>query len=285
MEAWGRRSWLVDLGDTNGKPWVPVFALVPALLAFILVFLDNGITWHLINHPSNKLTHGEAYNYDTIIIGIMIAVNSLFGLPWLVAATVRSITHVHALADRDARGKIMSVQETRLTHIFIHVLVLVTIFALQLLKLIPIPVLYGVFLFMGIASLASNELWGRFKMLFMQPSRLPDEPYTRYMPHTRMHLFTLTQVFIFICLVVFRSIPQIAVAFPIIIKLCIPIRTYLLPFLFSNEELILLDAEDWEIRKLVRKFEKQGHEQAEVTEDSMVIPQAAFDFADEGTRI
>ena len=63
----------------------------PALLAFILVFLDDGITWHLINSPHHKLTHGEAYNYDTIIIGIAIAVNSLLGLPWLVAATVRSL--------------------------------------------------------------------------------------------------------------------------------------------------------------------------------------------------
>eukprot|EP00567_Pseudictyota_dubia_P002080 CAMPEP_0197465106 /NCGR_PEP_ID=MMETSP1175-20131217/64369_1 /TAXON_ID=1003142 /ORGANISM="Triceratium dubium, Strain CCMP147" /LENGTH=397 /DNA_ID=CAMNT_0043001111 /DNA_START=79 /DNA_END=1269 /DNA_ORIENTATION=- len=52
-EAWGRRPWLVNLFDTGDKAWVPFFAAVPALLAFILVFLDNGITWHLINHPSN----------------------------------------------------------------------------------------------------------------------------------------------------------------------------------------------------------------------------------------
>ena len=32
----------VDLGDLNGKGWVPFFAAVPALLAFILVFLDDG---------------------------------------------------------------------------------------------------------------------------------------------------------------------------------------------------------------------------------------------------
>jgi hypothetical protein len=42
--AWGRRSWMVNLFDTNGKPWVPIFAAVPAILAFILIFLDNGIT-------------------------------------------------------------------------------------------------------------------------------------------------------------------------------------------------------------------------------------------------
>ena len=86
-----QRPWVVDLFDLNGKGWVPLMAAGPALLAFILVFLDDGITWHLINAPNHKLTHGDAYNYDTIIIGIAVAVNSLLGLPWLVAATVRSL--------------------------------------------------------------------------------------------------------------------------------------------------------------------------------------------------
>ena len=54
-EPYGRRSWLVDLWDLNGKAWVPIAAAGPALLAFILVFLDDGITWHLINHPAHKL--------------------------------------------------------------------------------------------------------------------------------------------------------------------------------------------------------------------------------------
>ena len=57
------------------------------LLAFILVFLDDGITWHLINNPSHKLKHGDAYNYDTLVIALMIAVNSILGLPWLVEST------------------------------------------------------------------------------------------------------------------------------------------------------------------------------------------------------
>mmetsp|Transcript_14586 Transcript_14586/g.25695 ORF Transcript_14586/g.25695 Transcript_14586/m.25695 type:complete len:355 (-) Transcript_14586:839-1903(-) len=82
------RPWLVNLFDLNGKTYVPFMAAAPALLAFILVFLDDGITWHLISHPSHKLKHGAAYNYDTLIIAFMIAINSMLGLPWLVAATV-----------------------------------------------------------------------------------------------------------------------------------------------------------------------------------------------------
>jgi hypothetical protein len=51
----GTRPWFADFGDLNGKGWIPIVAGGPAFLAFLLVFLDNGITWHLINHPSNKL--------------------------------------------------------------------------------------------------------------------------------------------------------------------------------------------------------------------------------------
>jgi hypothetical protein len=54
-ESVGTRPWLADFGDLNGKAWIPIVAGAPAFLAFLLVFLDNGITWHLINHPSNKL--------------------------------------------------------------------------------------------------------------------------------------------------------------------------------------------------------------------------------------
>lgn len=58
LEEARRRDWLVDLSDLNGKSWVPFMAAGPAILAFILVFLDDGITWHLINHPAHKLVRG-----------------------------------------------------------------------------------------------------------------------------------------------------------------------------------------------------------------------------------
>jgi len=223
------------------------------LLAFILVFLDDGITWHLINHPSHKLTHGDAYNYDTVIIGVMIGVNSILGLPWLVAATVRSLNHVHALAEKSPSGKIISVLETRLTHLGIHLLCFVSIFALEALKLIPMPVLYGVFLYMGLVSLGTNQFWGRFIMFFMEPSQYPHEFYTQYMKPSRMHLFTVIQGAVFILLYVVKAIKPISIAFPVIIALCIPIRLYLLPRIFTEEELIVIDSSDKTVMKYLEK--------------------------------
>lgn len=254
-EAWGSRAWMVDLTDLNGKGWVPIFAAVPALLAFILLFLDNGITWHLINRPENQLTHGEAMNYDTIVIGVAVLVNSLFGLPWLCAATVRSVNHLQALAEKDDKGvRIVSVQQTRLTHLTIHALVLATLFAMHILKAIPMSVLYGVFLYMGIVALKGNQLFERLTMLAMQPSKFPDQPYVvARLPRRTIFGFTLVQLGLFVLMYLLKTIKATAIAFPLVIAACIPIRLHLLPRLFSPHALALLDGDEGEIRQALGK--------------------------------
>jgi len=250
-EPYGRRPWVVDLFNLNGKNYIPYFAAVPAFLAFILVFLDDGITLHVINHPSHKITHGDAYNLNTLVIGIMVGINSIFGLPWLVAATVRSLSHLHALAEKTKDGKFVSVLETRLSNLFVHSLILGSVFCLPVLKLIPVPVLYGVFLYMGITSLSTNQFWCRFNMLFMQPSRYPTTCFTDRVTPKRMHMYTGIQFFMFASLYAIKSVKMISIAFPIIIAICIPMRLYLLPKIFNQDELLFLDGDDAKINKRI----------------------------------
>jgi len=255
-EPYGRRAWLVDLFDLNGHTHVPFFAAIPAFLAFILVFLDDGITLHCINHPSHKITHGHAYNLNTLVIGTMVGINAMFGLPWLVAATVRSLSHLHALAEKTQDGKFVSVLETRLSNLFVHSMILGSIFALPVLKLIPVPVLYGVFLYMGITSLGSNQFWERFQMLFMQPSKYPSTCYTDHVSPQKMHIFTGIQLALFLTLYIIKSIKTIAIAFPVIIAICIPIRMYVLPKIFGKDELEFLDGDDDKILARVSQIEE-----------------------------
>jgi len=147
------------------------------------------------------------------------------------------------------------------SHLGIHLLVLVTIFALDVLKLIPVPVLYGVFLFMGLVSLGTNQFWGRMLMLFMQPSKYPVQPYTQYMKPWRMHLFTLIQLFFFALLYAVKSIKAIAIAFPICIMACIPVRLYLLPKIFTRDELILIDGGSEVKMWIANREQKEAEEQ------------------------
>ena len=43
-------------------------------MAMLLVWLDNNITYRLVNSADHKLTKGTAYHWDTMLTGIFIAV-------------------------------------------------------------------------------------------------------------------------------------------------------------------------------------------------------------------
>jgi hypothetical protein len=291
-EPWGRRSWIVPLFNTNGKSWLPVAAAGPAVLGFILVFLNDGITWHLMNHPSHKLTHGDAMTYDTCLIAIMSAVNGILGLPLVVASTVSCVNHLHALSTKDSKENIIKVQQTRLTGILIHALMCVSLFMLPLLKMIPVPVLLGVFLFMGLASLGTNQLFGRVLMFFMQPSKYPKHPYTEHMAKKRMHLFTCIQLVLFAGLYVIIATKVVAIMFPFYILMCIPIRLFVLPKIFTDAELLFVDADEDAINefltnqrmhastaRLFHSAKLHGVDAKEITKD-VEDPTATADFSD-----
>jgi uncharacterized integral membrane protein len=251
-ESAGTRAWFVDLFDLKGNEWAIFAAAGPAIMAFLLCYLDNGITWHLINHKHNKLEHGEAYNYDLCLNGIFNCINGLLGLPWLVATTVPCMIHLSSLADRDSHGHIITVQETRLTYFFSHALLGLCMLFLGVLKLLPLPVLYGVFLFMGLSSLPGIEFWNRFLLFFQQPSRYPETVFTKYMDKNRIHKYTVFQIIFFCGVFVVMNVKQISIAFPFMTFLCIPARLFFLPKFFAGWELTLLDGEEEQIERWVQ---------------------------------
>ena len=246
-------------------------------MAFLLCYLDNGITWHLINHKHHKLTHGEAYNYDLCLSGLFNCINGLMGLPWLVATTVPCIIHLNSLADKDSQGNFLYVQETRLTMFlyikevslgvlvcqgnflyvqetrltmfFSHLLLGLCMLFLGVLKLLPLPVLYGVFLFMGLSSLPGIQFWNRFLLFFQQPSRYPETVFTKYMEKGRIHKYTLIQMVFFVGVFGVMNVKAISIAFPFMTFLCIPARLFFLPRFFKGWELCLLDGEDDQIQE------------------------------------
>merc|ERR1719356_1843725 len=200
----------------------------------------------------------------------MVGVNAMFGMPWLVAATVRSLSHLHALAEKTKDGKFVSVLETRLTNLFVHTMILISLFILPVLKLIPVPVLYGVFLYMGLTSLSTNQFWLRTNMFLMQPSRYPSLCFTERVEHKRMHMFTAIQLFLFATLYAIKSVKTIAIAFPIIIAICIPIRLFLLPKIFTKDELLFLDGDPGKINKrLAALIAEENLEGAELHKKKM----------------
>lgn len=154
------------------------------------------------------LQKGCGYHLDLLMVGVMLAVCSIMGLPWFVAATVLSISHVNSLkleSESSAPGeqpRFLGIREQRLTGLVIFLLMGCSVFmtgALQVSQrnyailpssgwdktirqwnkietvtlrfcilifivsfpppqFIPMPVLYGVFLYMGVSSLKGIQV-------------------------------------------------------------------------------------------------------------------------------
>ena len=112
----------------------------------------------------------------------------------------------------------MCYREQRVTHILIFLLVGLSVFMTPALRLIPLPVLYGVFLYMGIAALNGLQFFDRLMLFLMPTKHQPDYPYLRRVPLKRVHLFTGIQLLCMVVLWVIQDIKQTAILFPIMVS-------------------------------------------------------------------
>ncbi|XP_049906709.1 electrogenic sodium bicarbonate cotransporter 4 [Epinephelus moara] len=238
------RGWLVMPFGKNPW-WVYVASFVPALLVTILIFMDQQISAVIVNRKENKLKKGCGYHLDLFWVGVLMAACSFMGLPWYVAATVISIAHIDSLKMESASSapgeqpQFLGVREQRMTGILVFALTGVSIFLAPILKFIPMPVLYGVFLYMGVASLSGIQFWDRIKLYMMPSKHQPDFSYLRHVPLRRVHLFTLIQI---ACLAVLWTLKStfLAIIFPVMILGLMVVRK-MLDMVFSQHDLAWLD--------------------------------------------
>ena len=225
------RSWLVNLWDL--PLWARWASFLPALMATVLLFLDQNITVRLVNNPRWKMTKGrspgnvlDGMHADMFALSLLTALQSVLGLPWLVAATVRSLSHVGALTKVNDQGEIEGCLEQRVTGVAVHFLIGCTIFLnkpRQLLSQVPLPVLTGLFLFMGVTSLPGNEMWERFLGLFKDQNVAPKQRWTHQVPDRFVKRLTYIQVACLGSMFLVKSSP-IGVLFPVLIAMLAPLR-------------------------------------------------------------
>lgn len=232
------RPWLVPLGALPW--WARMAAMIPAAFVALLIFLNQNITARVVNKPEHGLVRGAAYHWDMLVVGVLIAGSSVFGLPWVMGAIVRSLNNVLSLATTDG-GRVVHVRETRLAPILVHALIGASLLVLPVLKMVPMAVLYGLFLLMGINSLSSNQLWERMRLWVTDPEYRPVTRYTRHVPIRIIHAYTGVQV---VCLAALWliKVSAIGIAFPAFIAVLIPLRRMLGRF-FTADHLAALDAD------------------------------------------
>uniref|UniRef100_A0A803TAM3 Anion exchange protein n=1 Tax=Anolis carolinensis TaxID=28377 RepID=A0A803TAM3_ANOCA len=261
------RGWFVTPVGPN--PWWTVLAaVIPALLCTILIFMDQQITAVIINRKEHKLKKGCGYHLDLLMVALMLGVCSLMGLPWFVAATVLSISHVNSLkleSECSAPGeqpKFLGIREQRVTGLMIFILMGSSVFLTRILKFIPMPVLYGVFLYMGASSLKGIQLFDRIKLFWMPAKHQPDFIYLRHVPLRKVHLFTVIQLSCLVLLWVIKA-SRAAIVFPMMVLALVFVRK-LMDLFFTKRELSWLD-------DLMPESKKKKLEDAEKEEEQSML--------------
>uniref|UniRef100_A0A2I2Z6M8 Anion exchange protein 4 n=1 Tax=Gorilla gorilla gorilla TaxID=9595 RepID=A0A2I2Z6M8_GORGO len=238
------RGWLVSPFGANPW-WWSVAAALPALLLSILIFMDQQITAVILNHMEYRLQKGAGFHLDLFCVAVLMLLTSALGLPWYVSATVISLAHMDSLR-RESRAcapgerpNFLGIREQRLTGLVVFILTGASIFLAPVLKFIPMPVLYGIFLYMGVAALSSIQFTKRVKLLLMPAKHQPDLLLLRHVPLTRVHLFTAIQLACLGLLWIIKSTPA-AIIFPLMLLGLVGVRKAL-ERVFSPQELLWLD--------------------------------------------
>uniref|UniRef100_K7GAT3 Solute carrier family 4 member 9 n=1 Tax=Pelodiscus sinensis TaxID=13735 RepID=K7GAT3_PELSI len=155
-----QRGWVVSPFGSNPW-WVCLASAVPAVLVIILVFMDQQITAVILNRTRVSLQKGAGFHLDLFCVSLLMILTSVTGLPWYVSATVISLAHMDSLKKESTTSapgeppRFLGIRYRALRPAA-EPLGVIT-FHKSFVKYISMPVLYGVFLYMGVAALSSIQ--------------------------------------------------------------------------------------------------------------------------------
>ena len=139
----------------------------------------------IIDKKERKLRKGSGFHLDIVIICLINVLSGFMGAPWICAATVRSIAHVAALtvmSRTHAPGEkphIVEVKEQRVSSLMVAILIGISVLMAPILREVPMAILFGVFLYMGVSSTSGIQFFSRIKLFFMPPKHYPQTVYVR----------------------------------------------------------------------------------------------------------
>jgi len=175
------------------------------------------------------------------------------GLPWMCSATVQSLNHVRAMTlYSKTKGKDgsevqlpSSVIETRLTGFGTHACILASALVIPQLSCMPLPVVAGVFLYLGRKVMSGNQFLRRCTQLFLDERELSvtteGEKEQVILGRIAVFRFTALQCLCLAVLWALKLSPSTALIFPSVIGVLMLVRAKIVPKLFSTRELMLLD--------------------------------------------
>ncbi|KAG1822625.1 HCO3 transporter family-domain-containing protein [Suillus subaureus] len=280
FQAANGRAWLVKFWELDGK-WVGI-ALPFGIILWILFFFDHNVSSLIAQGSQFPLRKPPGFHYDFFLLGITTFMAGLIGVPapngLIPQAPIHTasllvmgkppqknideeqITRPSSQSDHASNGAVIKMEESfdysvsrreapiavveqRVSNLAQGSLCLVLLTGpfLHILGLVPRGVLAGLFWFMGADALKGNGI--TIKLLYLIRDKTltsPDDPLHK-VRKSRLLMFVAVQLVAFgATFAVTQTI--VAIGFPVIILLLVPLRTYVIPQLpFTQEELSILD--------------------------------------------
>ncbi|KAL5121426.1 hypothetical protein ACEQ8H_000497 [Pleosporales sp. CAS-2024a] len=248
--GWWIHFWNMDVAD--------VFLAIPfAILLTILFWFDHNVSSLIAQGTEFPLRKPAGFHWDIFLLGITTGVAGLLGIPFPNGLIPQAPFHTTSLCvtrmvsdpdDESNKGHprrvVDHVVEQRVSNLAQGLLTLGTMTGplLIVLHLIPQAVLAGLFFVMGIQALEANGITA--KLVFLAKDK---HLTSRLDPLAQIERRSAIWIFVGLELVGFGATFAItqtiaAIGFPVFILLYIPLRTFLMPRFFTEQELSALDA-------------------------------------------
>ena len=170
------RPWLnYDAWTTVGPKGIFV-SVGMGLVLSILLYFDHNVSSALSQSVKFKLKKPSSYDYDFFILGISVFICGTLGIIPNYGLLPQAPLHVRSLAtiriEQEGGFSVENVKdviETRWSALLQSALMFVLLAKplLYLISLIPLGVIAGVFIFLGLEGLKTNSLTGRLLYIFM----------------------------------------------------------------------------------------------------------------------
>lgn len=133
--------------------------------------------------------------------------------------------------------------ETRLTGFVIHASILSSLLLLPSLGNIPIPVISGIFLYLGKKMMKGNLFLERLGNIIIEKPLLPKNNIFNLLPTATVLKYLTIQFLMLMLIWVMKQNKNFSLFFPSCIAFLMIVRSYVMPNFFTRTELELLDPE------------------------------------------
>ena len=269
QELWNWQPSVNYAGET--RPWIinpldgidakGIFgAMFPALMLYLLFFIDHNISSILTQAPKFHLKKPSAYHWDFFCLGLTIVPCGMLGLPPGSGLIPQAPLHTRALATRkfvEERGVVQEVtvhvEEQRWSALGQACLMFVALSLFAVLAWIPLGALFGVFLYLGVGALHGNEIWHRIVLSFMYAKKRPQVPIVVNVKWRTVQLYTMIQVGCGAAIFGVAQFASVGYIFPALVAALVPVRSYIVSRCFAEEDLKYLDP--------IGETEEEAHEE------------------------